>query len=54
MALIDTIRFRAPRKLKDRFNRLARLDYKKPSDLGRDLIRQYVERREAEMSKQPT
>jgi hypothetical protein len=46
MALRDTIRFRATRKIKSRFNRIARVRGKKPSDLGRQLIENFVKEHE--------
>jgi hypothetical protein len=53
MALKDTIRFRTTRTFKTRFNRVARAEKKRASDLGRDLIADYVEKRESELAQLP-
>lgn len=49
MALQDTIRFRTTKTIKARFRRLARVARKDPSDLGREIIKDFVMRREAEL-----
>lgn len=49
MALQDTIRFRTTKTIKARFRRLARVARKDPSDLGREIIEDFVIRREAEL-----
>lgn len=49
MALQGTIRFRTTKTIKVRFQRLARLARREPSDLGREIIEDFVARREAEL-----
>jgi len=49
MALQGTIRFRTTKTIKARFRRLARVARKDPSDLGRQIIEDFVTRREAEL-----
>ena len=49
MALQGTIRFRTTKAIKARFQRLARVARKDPSDLGREIIEDFVTRREAEL-----
>lgn len=49
MALQGTIRFRTTKTIKARFQRLARVARKDPSDLGREIIEDFVARREAEL-----
>lgn len=52
MALRDTIRFRAARKTKSKFTRIAKFYGKKPSDLGREVIDRFVREHESK-SKEP-
>jgi predicted transcriptional regulator len=49
MALKGTIHFRTTKTIKARFRRLARVARKDPSDLGREIIKDFVMRREAEL-----
>jgi predicted transcriptional regulator len=45
--LQDTFRVRVKKTFKRRFERVARLERRRPSDMGRDILENFVREREA-------